>query len=316
VRTGEVEGFAAATIAGAGGELEATFVPGAGMVCCSLRHHGAELLAQRHGVRAYAERGKTMGVPLLYPWANRLAGPEYPGPDSQGRVLLRAEDPLLTWDANGLPIHGVLPGALPWELLDAGADGGSEQLRARLRWEREELLAIFPWRHELELRARVVGATLTIETTVRRSDDAPQDDSALPVSFGFHPYLSPPGGERGEWGVELPVTRHLSLDERMIPTGASEPFANRSFALADTEWDDAFAGLASPPRFSLTGGGAQIELDLPGGFSHAQLYAPANERFVCFEPMTAPTNALRSGTDLQRVAPGDAYEASFAIRIA
>ena len=54
--------------------LEATFVPGAGMLCCSLRHRGEELLAQNDGVDAYARQGKTMGIPLLYPWANRLAG--------------------------------------------------------------------------------------------------------------------------------------------------------------------------------------------------------------------------------------------------
>jgi len=53
--------------------LEATFVPAAGMLCSSLRHRGQELLAQNAGVSAYAERGKTMGIPLLYPWANRLA---------------------------------------------------------------------------------------------------------------------------------------------------------------------------------------------------------------------------------------------------
>ena len=57
--------------------LEATFLPGAGMLCCSLRHRGEELLAQNAGVSAYAERGKTMGIPLLYPWANRLAGFDY-----------------------------------------------------------------------------------------------------------------------------------------------------------------------------------------------------------------------------------------------
>ena len=57
--------------------LEATFVPGAGMLCCSLRHRGDELLAQNSGVSAYAEQGTTMGIPLLYPWANRLAGFHY-----------------------------------------------------------------------------------------------------------------------------------------------------------------------------------------------------------------------------------------------
>ena len=42
------------------------------MVGCSLRHRGEELLGQRGGLGTYvAERG-TMGIPLLYPWANRL----------------------------------------------------------------------------------------------------------------------------------------------------------------------------------------------------------------------------------------------------
>ena len=56
------------------GPLEATFVPSAGMLCSSLRSSSRELLAENAGVRAYAQRGKTMGIPLLYPWANRLAG--------------------------------------------------------------------------------------------------------------------------------------------------------------------------------------------------------------------------------------------------
>ena len=58
-------------------QLEATFLPGAGMLCRSLRHRGEELLAQNRGVEAYVERGKTMGIPLLYPWANRLAAFDY-----------------------------------------------------------------------------------------------------------------------------------------------------------------------------------------------------------------------------------------------
>ena len=65
--------------------LEAAFVPGAGMLCCSLRHRGEELLAQNAGVAAYAQRGKTMGIPLLYPWANRLAGFDY---SVAGRTVL------------------------------------------------------------------------------------------------------------------------------------------------------------------------------------------------------------------------------------
>ncbi len=306
------EGFDAVTL-GAGDGLQATFVPGAGMVCCSLRDRGAELLAPRHGVRAYAERGETMGVPLLYPWANRLAAFDYPGP--RGAVVLRRDDPLLTLDTDGMPIHGALPGALPWELLDAGADGDAEELHARLRWEREDLLAIFPWRHEVQLRASVAGATLSIETTVRAAEDSPAGGSALPVSFGFHPYLSLPDRDRAAWQVALPVSRRLTLDETMIPTGASRPFERRRFVLADSVWDDAFTGLTAPPVFALRGGDAGVDLEFIDGYSWAQLYAPSGGPFVCFEPMTAPTNALRRGEALPRVDPGGAYRAAFALSI-
>ncbi len=306
------EGFDTVTIADRDGELQATFAPGAGMLCCSLRHRGTELLAQQAGVRAYAERGATMGIPLLYPWANRLAGFDYPGP--RGAVELKRADPLLKLDPNGLPIHGAIPGALPWELLDGDGDGdGGERadaVRARLRWERPELLAIFPWRHELEYRARVEAARLTIEAVVRAGEQA------TPVSFGFHPYMSLPGGERRAWELTLPVGRRLLLDDRMIPTGASEPFDRRSFTLGDGDWDDAFADLTSPPRFVARGGGVTVELELVRGYSYAQLYAPAPRDFVCFEPMTAPTNALRSGVALPLLAPGEAFHAAFAISIA
>src|SRR5271163_4806066 len=94
--------------------LQATFVPAAGMLCCSLRHRGEELLAQNAGVAAYAESGKTMGIPLLYPWANRLAGFDY---SVAGRTVSVPRDRArVALDDNGLPIHGVVGGRLAWEL--------------------------------------------------------------------------------------------------------------------------------------------------------------------------------------------------------
>jgi galactose mutarotase-like enzyme len=51
------------------------------------------------------------------------------------------------------------------------------------------------------------------------------------------------------------------------------------------------------------------------GFPVAQVFSPPGAPFVCFEPMTAPTDALRSGMGLRRVAPGDAFTAVFRIAV-
>jgi galactose mutarotase-like enzyme len=309
------EGYETVAIESPGAELRATFVPRAGMLCSSLRHRGIELLAQRSGVRAYAERGATMGVPLLYPWANRLAALGYPGP--HGEVRLDPADPLLKLDENGLPIHGAIAGALPWELLRApGAeaerlDAGrvdADRVRARMAWHGDELLAIFPYRHTVELGARVAGARLTITIAVRADGGCD-----LPVSFGFHPYLTIAGTDRRDWLIELPRANRLLLDRRGIPTATGPPLEPRRFTLCDGGWDDALTGLEEPAAFSVSAGERRIDVQFSEGFSHAQIYSPGGASFICFEPMVAPSNALVSRRDLPILAAGESFRAEFSI---
>src|SRR4051794_24676955 len=95
------------TLAAPDGALEADFAPGAGMVGCSLRHRGAELLGLRGGVEAYLAQGKTFGIPLLHPWANRLGDWRY---EVAGRMVeIDRGSPVVRAEEHGLPIHGALP---------------------------------------------------------------------------------------------------------------------------------------------------------------------------------------------------------------
>ena len=67
--------------------------------------------------------------------------------------------------------------------------------------------------------------------------------------------------------------------------------------------------------FVVRGAGRTIAVTFLEGYSFAQVYAPSESGFICFEPMTAPTNALTSGDSLTRVRPGDAYSAAFRISV-
>src|SRR5256885_12457103 len=77
------------------------------MVCASLRHRGGELLGVRKGLEAYATSGSTMGVPLLYPWANRIARRRF---EVLGRTvdLDRAPHRFRDDAETGLPMHGAI----------------------------------------------------------------------------------------------------------------------------------------------------------------------------------------------------------------
>ena len=55
------------------GDLTAVFLPGRGMLGVSFRHRGAELLRRVDDLEVAAQKGRTAGIPLLHPWANRNA---------------------------------------------------------------------------------------------------------------------------------------------------------------------------------------------------------------------------------------------------
>ena len=161
--------------------LEATFEPEVGMLGTSLRFRGEELLDLSGGVARLREQGHQTGLPLLAPWANRLGGWRY---EIDGvEVDLDGLD--LGTDPNGLPIHGTMTAQRGWEVRASSASA----LRARFDYgAHADLLAVFPFPHDLTIDVAVETGALHASTTV-----VPTGDRAVPVCFGWHPYLRLPG---------------------------------------------------------------------------------------------------------------------------
>jgi aldose 1-epimerase len=303
----EIDGLEALTLSSEGGRIEAAFVPGAGMVGCSLLYDGEELLGQRGGLATYIANRSTMGIPLLHPWANRVAKRHF---RVAGReVDLWAHPGLYTLGPKGLPIHGLLAAAAGWSVdrHEDTAEGprlvGTFDFAAR-----EDLMTVFPFPHQLQVEAGISDETLTIATTVRASGETP-----VPIAFGYHPYLRLPGVERSAWVVEIPVSERVVLDSEELPTGELEQADVAAGPLGSRTFDDEFAAPAQP--FALAGGGRRIEVSFDRGYPYAQVYAPDDDDVIAFEPMTAPTNTLVSGQDLKLLQPGESYEASFSIKV-
>jgi aldose 1-epimerase len=277
--------------------LEARFVPDAGMIGISLTDSDTELLGQRRGLDAYMADGKTMGIPLLYPWANRLGGNTYTADGTSvtltpGRNRVRA-------DPNGLPIHGVLAAYPNWRVTHESPN----EISAEVDFSADpELLASFPFPHRLALTVTLSQRALRVRASV-----TPTGDQAVPLCFGFHPYLQLPDVPRAQWIIETPAMRHLQLDGQGLPTGEAVHEQAATEPLVDKIFDDGYDEVADGAVFAVSGAGRRIEVHFEQGYSAAQIFAPPGE------PMTAPTDALRRG-GYPVAQPGEWGVAQFSIR--
>jgi galactose mutarotase-like enzyme len=298
------------TIADPAGDLEATFVPELGMVCRSLRHEGEELLDQRKGLSAYASQGSTFALPLLYPFANRVSAWSF---DLAGRrVELDPESPLAHLDRDtGTAIHGLLAASPYWVVVDADRSAITAELDFGAV---PDYMAAFPFPHRIRYAASLSGGVLTTSITLIADGGSP-----VPVSFGFHPYLTLPGSDRRDWQVVIPVARRALVDERMIPTGETVSVAPGELdgALGERTFDDGYDQLLDvvAPQFVLADRHRRVSLTLVSGYPVAQVYAPEGSEFICYEPMTAPVDALVSGDRLRWVQVGETFEAIFTISV-
>ncbi|MGA9360934.1 MAG: aldose 1-epimerase [Mycobacterium sp.] len=284
--------------------VAAQFVPEAGMIGISLTDAGVELLGQRRGLDAYLTAGKTMGIPILYPWANRLGGNSY---TAEGvTVTLTPGEHGVRPDPNGLPIHGVLAAHPGWRVMTESAN----ELVAELDFGADPaLLASFPFPHLLVVRVALVDRTLSMHTTV-----AATADTAVPLCFGFHPYLRLPELPRAQWTIETPPMRHMTVDHRGLPTGETSAQPAASESLGNKSFDDGYDQVTDGAVFAVSGGGRRIEVHFEQGYPAAQIFAPPGEDVVCFEPMTAPTDSLRRG-GYRSARPGESAVAVFSIRV-
>jgi galactose mutarotase-like enzyme len=244
-----------------------------------------------------------MGIPILYPWANRLSANGY-GVDGSAVTLTPGVGGVRS-DEHGLVIHGVLAAYPGWLVKHA-----ENRLTADLDYSGQpRLLTSFPFPHVVTLDISLAKRALSIETTV-----TPTTAASVPLCFGFHPYLTIPGVPRSQWQLETPALRHLPVDNWGIPTGVTETWPAMSGELGDKTFDDGFDEVPQGSMFALSGGDRRIEVVFDHGYPAVQIFAPRNDDVVGIEPMTAPTNALRKG-GYSTAVPGRPASAKFTIRI-
>ena len=307
-----------------GRSMQVSIAPRVGAMAYEFLVNGKNALYfPEESIGEFAKSPRLAGVPLLWPWANRL---DRDGFFFEGKFYgLQEGLAPFRRDGSKLPIHGLLAFSDLWETAGVSADENAAEVRLTLDYARyPELLAQFPFAHTVEMRYRLSGGALEVGFQIDN-----HSAKTMPVSLGFHPYFQVHDAPRDAWTVELPAASIWELDERLTPTGKKSPseglFPQRKkMSLKGATLDHVFGDLERDSHdeatFIVRGAKEQVAVEYGPTFDVAVVYAPGGGRnFVCFEPMAGVTNAINLAHDgkygdLQTIPAGKSWSGYFRIR--
>ncbi len=300
--------------------IEVSIVPSIGNIAYAMTVHGKNVLwSPFKSLVEMKAHPALCGVPFLAPWANRLDEDAFYANDK--KYLLNPELGNIRRDGNQKPIHGLLLFSPYWKVMKLEADETSARVTSRLEfWRYPELMAQFPFAHTIERTYRLAGGTLEVETLV---ENLAAD--SMPVGIGYHPYFQIPDAPRDQWKVHVAARDHLELSPLLIPTGRRTPVSLPDpVPLATTQLDDVFSDLVrgtdNRATFWVEAGAEKISVIYGPKYTVAVIYAPPGKDFICFEPMSAITDAFNLAhagiyNELQSIPPGGAWRESFWIQV-
>jgi aldose 1-epimerase len=267
-----------------------------------------------------ADQPPPMGAgAILLPWPNRVDGGRWDWNGTTQQLVVNEPE-------RDNAIHGLVR-ELAWRRT--GGDGSSVTLEARI-----EAQAGWPVPLGTTVRYAVDHDGLTATHTVVNDGDEP-----VPFGLGVHPYVRAGHAALDACVLRLAATTVQPVDPvRQLPDGPPVPVDGTDLdfrggrTMAGVELDLPFGGCTPSPdpdagaddggaervRHTLLGPGGGVEIWADPVFSWVQVFTsaafPGRDRVVAVEPSTCPPNALRTGTDLIALAPGETWSASWGLR--
>jgi aldose 1-epimerase len=255
-----------------------------------------------------AEPAMTSGV-VLVPWPNRVRAAQW---------ALHGETQYLeATESVGNAIHGLLANT---EYTVVRADRDRLVLTARV-----EHPPGYPFALDVDVEYTLVASGIESRIGVRN-----RGGHAAPVAVGVHPYVRL--GTTPSEGLTLAIdaTRVLPLGDDDLPLSSigvqGIPFDLRDgVPVGSASRHACFTGLRAQDgrvRLRLIGAGASVEVWGDTRFRWAQVYITdqfpglgPGELAIALEPMTAPPDALNTGTDLHWLAPDRRWSREWGISL-
>ncbi|MEX1097252.1 MAG: aldose 1-epimerase [Planctomycetales bacterium] len=241
---------------------------------------------------AGAGRPSGHGIPLLFPFPNRIRGGRYVW---EGRDYAIDLDEAAN-DGQGNAIHGFCLDR-PWRVT-----AQSERVAVaefQLSRDAPERVPGWPADFLIEVRYEIGPAALRADVRIENPSRTP-----LPWGFGTHPYFRLPLGRDSDLARCLVQADAAECWELVgcLPTGRRVPVPEEK-DLRESEYfdvlelDDVLTGLpegagAVQSRILDEQAGLEVVQRADGVFRELVVYTPAGRNAVCLEPYTCVTDAI------------------------
>lgn len=280
----------------------------------------ADVLSAADGFEAGGQPASRSGIPLLFPYPNRIAGGRY---SWSGRDYQLTPDQV-PFDKAGNAIHGFCMDR-PWRIVSQSDSSVTAVFRTSV--DAPERLALWPADAEIELTYALHGSCLQSLIAIRNPSDQP-----LPWGFGTHAYFRLPlsrSSSAGPCTIYAPTSRTWVLQD-CLPSGKIQSARVGSDlssgpAFGGLKLDDIYTEVAANNgevicRITDPAAKLKVEQRFSAGFREIVAFTPPWAEAVCLEPYTCVTNAInlqQQGIDagLQVLTPGETWTGRIEIEV-
>lgn len=226
------------------------------------------------------------GNPLLFPSVGRTYDLSMPEP-VLGRYTICGADAYYD-----MITHGFLY-VCDWETVDERSEGNGVSVMFKAVISDDIRRNRYPFDIDFQQTYTLFSDRVELRSMLINNSDKP-----APAAFGYHPYFRVSSSTREGISVELPVKRHLFVNELTQLSGQTEPCNGKTDFDKDIYYDHAYDSL-NGTRMTLTDTCAKhkIHVDFDPKFEMLFLYSPNGSSFVCIEPWTKGMGAYASLKD-------------------
>lgn len=212
----------------------------------------------------------------------------------------------------GHSLHGFLD-AIPMQIITSNNDDNSAVLKLRGGFHGVDY---YPFPFEISTLITLQHSELTVLIKIKNTGN-----SRMPFAFGWHPYFKLNKTTIDNLKMQLPDSKLVELDERMMPTGKTTPFTTftEPTIIGENSFDNCFTIMDKKAKravITLQSEANTLQVwQETTALPYFQIYTPEHRQSIAIEPMTCNIDAFNNEEGLLILNSNEEKQLEFGIKL-